>query len=97
MSVVIVGGNECMIRRYIDLCREYQCHAKVFTKMRDGLKTQMGNPDLLVLFTGTTSHKMVTCALSSLEKQGTAIARSHSSSMSALRRILREYTGKEAE
>ena len=25
MSVVIVGGNECMERKYKDLCREYGC------------------------------------------------------------------------
>lgn len=25
MSVVIVGGNECMIRRYKDACLEYGC------------------------------------------------------------------------
>lgn len=94
MSVVIIGGNECMARRYQDLCAEYRCQAKVFTKMRDGLKNQMGNPDLLVLFTGTTSHKMVTCALSRLENSNVTVARSHSSSVSALRRILEENTGK---
>ena len=24
MSVVILGGNECMVRKYKDLCRSYQ-------------------------------------------------------------------------
>ena len=38
MSVVIVGGNECMERRYKDICKSYQCRAKVFTRMRDGQK-----------------------------------------------------------
>ncbi|MEE1329911.1 MAG: DUF2325 domain-containing protein, partial [Acutalibacteraceae bacterium] len=33
MSVVIVGGNECMERRYKELCLEYSCKAKVYTKM----------------------------------------------------------------
>ena len=28
MSVVILGGNECMVRQYKDLCRSYQCTAK---------------------------------------------------------------------
>ncbi len=32
MSVVIVGGNERMERQYADLCKEYSCKAKVFTK-----------------------------------------------------------------
>ena len=33
MSVVIVGGNECMVRQYKELCREYKCKAKIFPKM----------------------------------------------------------------
>lgn len=33
MSVVILGGNECMVRQYKDLCREYRCSAKVIPKM----------------------------------------------------------------
>ena len=50
MSVVIVGGNECMIRQYKNLCSEYKCKAKVYPKMASGLKN-IGTPDLLVLFT----------------------------------------------
>ena len=32
MSVVIIGGNERMVRRYEDLCKTYDCSAKVFAK-----------------------------------------------------------------
>ena len=88
MSVVIVGGNDCMVRRYIGLCEEYRCRAKVFTQMKSGLKNQIGQPDLLILFTNTTSHKMVQCALKETRGQNLVIARSHSSSMAALRSIL---------
>ena len=93
MSVVIIGGNECMVRQYTDLCRAYRCRAKVFTKMKDGLKNKIGSPDLLVLFTGTMSHKMMRCALSETKGRGTTIARSHSSSMSALKDILETHAG----
>lgn len=62
MSVVIVGGNECMTRRYMDLCGQYKCKAKVYPKMANGLKN-IGTPDLLILFTNTVSHKMVRCVL----------------------------------
>lgn len=91
MSVVIVGGNECMIRQYINLCGEYKCKAKVYPKMTNGLKN-IGSPDLLVLFTNTVSHKMVRCALSEAKRLNTRIARSHSSSMAALKTILEEHT-----
>lgn len=90
MSVVIVGGNECMIRQYKNLCSEYQCKAKVYSKMSGGLK-DIGTPDLLVLFTNTVSHKMIRCALSETKGQNVRIARSHTSSISALKNILEEH------
>lgn len=55
--------------------------------MASGLKN-IGSPDLLVLFTNTISHKMVRCALSEIKGQNIKIARSHSSSIAALKSIL---------
>ena len=92
MSVVIIGGNECMERQYKDLCEEYSCRAKVFTKMSGGLRNKISSPDLLVLFTSTLSHKMLHCALSETRGGNTVIARSHSSSMAALKNILETHT-----
>ena len=37
MSVVIVGGNECMECRYKEICKQYGHEAKVFTKEREAL------------------------------------------------------------
>ena len=31
MSVVVVGGNDRMATRYKDICKSYNCKAKVFT------------------------------------------------------------------
>lgn len=90
MSVVIVGGNECMIRQYKDLCSEYKCKAKIYPKMARGLKN-IGTPDLLVLFTSTVSHKMIRCALSEVKGRNIKIARSHTSSIAALKSILEEH------
>ena len=91
MSVVILGGNECMECRYKDLCGAYSCQAKVFTKPAGGLKNKLGNPDLMILFTSTMSHKMVQGALSELKGSSTIIERCHTSSLSALRGILERY------
>lgn len=44
MSVVILGGNECMVRKYKDLCRSYQCSAKVISKMGGDLEKPTGQP-----------------------------------------------------
>lgn len=92
MSVVIVGGNERMIRRYKELCQQYHCNAKVVIEMNGGLR-DIGSPDLVILFTGTVSHKMVNCALCGIRGQNIPVARCHSSSISALRNILESHVG----
>lgn len=89
MSVVIIGGNECMERRYIDLCKSYSCKAKVYTKMKAGMK-DIGCPDLLVLFTSTMSHKMLRSVLSS-RNENMSIERCHTSSIAALKNILEKH------
>lgn len=91
MSVVIIGGNECKVRQYKDLCQEYECEAKVFPKQKSSLKG-IGKPDLMVLFTSTVSHKMVRNALNETKGQDVRTVRSHTSSMSALKNILEEHT-----
>ena len=91
MSVVIVGGNECMERRYKALCAAYSCEAKVFTKPRGGLRDKLGSPDLMIFFTDTMSHKMLRGAMSELKGQGAAVEHCRSSSLSALRSVLEKY------
>lgn len=88
MSVVILGGNERMERKYAEICQEYNCSAKVFTKIKSGLKGRIGNPDLLVFFTNTISHKMVRAASAAVDGSNVDIVHAPSSSASALRQIL---------
>ena len=91
MSVVIVGGNECMERRYKELCKAYRCQAKVFTKPRGGLKDKLGSPDLMIFFTSTMSHKMLHGAMSEIRGKATIVEHCHTSSLSALRNILEKH------
>ena len=91
MSVVIVGGNECMERRYKELCEAYQCQAKVFTKPRGGLKNKLGSPDLMIFFTNTMSHKMLHGAMSEIDSN-TVVEHCRSASLSALKNILEKHT-----
>ncbi len=91
MSVVILGGNERMEREYEELCRENGCKAKVYAKINGTLRGKIGSPDLLVMFTGTMSHKMAQGAMKECKGQNIMVARSHSSSLFALRGILDEY------
>ena len=88
-SVVIIGGNECMERKYCDLCKKYGCKAKVFCKPCKALSDRIGNPDMIILFTHTVSHKMVRCALANVGDD-TQIVRCHTSSIASLKNILQE-------
>lgn len=90
MSVVIVGGNECMTRRYKEVCEKYNCKVKVYVKKESSMKG-MGIPDLLVLFTNTMSHKMLRNVMSNAKSNKIRIARCHSSSIAALKSVLEEH------
>lgn len=94
MCVVIVGGNERMEQQYKVICRDFGYRAKVFTKMPADFKRQIGCPDLLVLFTGTVSHKMVACAAEEARRKQVRIARCHTSSCCALRDLLQAHCGR---
>lgn len=91
MSIVIIGGHERMENRYKEICQKYHHKSKVFTKMKTDLSRQIGNPDLMILFTATASHKMVHCAIAESERNHVTLERCHSSSASALIRILEAY------
>ena len=92
MSVVIVGGNDCMVCRYKRICKEFDYKAKVFTQVPSDFKSKIGSPDLVVLFTSTVSHSMVRCALKEAQRKNVDIVRSLTSSSSALITILAART-----
>ena len=91
MSLVIIGGNERMVTRYQNICRDFGHTAKVFVKEHSSIRKKMGCPDLLILFTNTVSHKMVNCAVDEAKRKSIPVCRCHSSSASALQNVLREY------
>ena len=91
MSIVIIGGNERMVCQYTDICKDYGCKAKVFPKEHGSVKKKIGNPDLMILFTNTVSHKMVITASQEAKKNNIPIARIHTSSATALRSVLDEH------
>ena len=88
MSVVIVGGNDCIVCQYKSICKEFDYKAKVFTQVPSDFKSKIGSPDLVVLFTSTVSHRMVHCAVKEAQRKNVEVIRSHTSSSSALKSIL---------
>lgn len=94
MSVVIIGGNECMVCQYEKICKNHGCKAKVFVKEKSGFKKKIGTPDLMIIFTNTVSHKMVNSAVSEAKRTNTQIARTHSSSAASLSSVLENFLNK---
>lgn len=91
MRVTIISANECMNCLYNDICSSCGCKAKVYTKMCNGMNAQIGNPDLIILFTNSVSRKMVRFALSEAKRYNTPVACCHGSSASALRGTLNDH------
>lgn len=91
MSVVVVGGNDRMATRYKEICKTYNYKAKVFTQMPSDFENKLGMPDLMIVFTSTCSHKMVTRVNHKSEKFNIPVARIHSASVSALKNVLEQY------
>ena len=88
MSVIIVGGNDRMATRYKDICKSYDCKAKVFIKYPTGFDKKIGSPDLAV------SHKMLNGLNQRASKLDFPVAICHSSSCSALKNVLEKYCTK---
>ena len=88
MSVVLIGGHDRMVCQYKQICKELKCKAKLLTQMPAKLSSQIGSPDLIILFTNTVSHKMVKCAVTEAERSNAEVIRCHTSSGSALNEIL---------
>ena len=92
MSVIIIGGNERMERLYTETCFAHGCkRAKVFTKVSGDMKKKLGNADLYIFFTNTVSHKMVASAMCEAKKCNARVERCHSSSLCALKTILKNH------
>lgn len=77
-----------MVCQYEDICKSYGYKAKIFAKKSGMLKKNLGTPDLMVLFTGTVSHKMVLSALNEAKRSNIPVERVRSSSAAALSNLL---------
>lgn len=91
MSVVIVGGHDRMHCRYKEICKKFGCKCKVFTQSPANLRSQIGNPDMVIVFTKTVAHKMLHTASEQAQKAGAIVKHCNSSSACALQEVLSEY------
>ncbi len=77
--------------QYKKICKKYGCKCKVFTQCPANFQNQIGNPEMIVVFTKTVAHKMLNCARRQAERCGTKIEYVHSSSANALQEVLTQH------
>lgn len=63
---------------------------KVFTQMPPRFDKSIGEPDAIVLFTSTVSHKMVLTAVREAKKKKIPLIRCHTSSSNSLDETLKQ-------
>ena len=93
MSVIIIGGNECMCGRYQQIGAKYRCKVKVFPLKTGVLGERLGKPDLVVLCMNTVSHCMVQCAVREAQKRDVPVVKMATGSSSAFHDALRSFVG----
>ncbi|HIQ72182.1 MAG TPA: DUF2325 domain-containing protein [Candidatus Onthenecus intestinigallinarum] len=93
MSAIIIGGNECMGRKYVDVCRRYACEAKVFALKTGNLTQRLGQADLIFLCMDTVSHTMAQNAAREARRRGLKLIRLPKGSAAALEQALRRHVG----
>ena len=96
MSIVLVGGLDKMHAEYKRKGQQFGHDVKVYTQMPTRFEKMIGAPDGIVVFTGTSSHKMVKTALGYAKKKNIPVIRCHNSSSNSLENSivqLEEYVG----
>ena len=88
MSVAIIGGLDRLKRTYERECLNRGFDARVFSQRIPNMAQRMNGVERILIFTGTVAHPMVTEAVRVGKEQNIPVERSHSSSISALKRCL---------
>ena len=86
MCAALVGGMDRLKQEYIDAAKEMGVTLKVFTGKERSIKSQLGDLDTLVLFTGKVSHAARQEAMRYAKTNNIPIQMVHSSGVSALRK-----------
>ena len=92
MSIVLVGGHERMYDEYKTIGNKHGHKIKVFTRLPARFGKTIGEPDAIVLFTSTVSHKMVYTAVREAKKKKIPVIRCHTSSGNSLEETLKQIT-----
>lgn len=90
MSVAILGGLDRLKRSYEQTGKAFGYDVRFFGQRVPNMSKRLNGVDAIVLFTGTISHPMVKEAMKFAKQTRVPVSRSHTSSISGLKRCLEE-------
>lgn len=94
MTVAILGGLDRLKQSYEKQGKNLGMEVRVFSRRVPNLPQRLQDVSGIVVFTGTISHPLVIEAVKVARSRGIPIERSHTSSISGLKRCLGEMTRK---
>jgi hypothetical protein len=91
MSLILVGGHDRMHDAYKGVCSKRGHRVKVYTQLPARFDKMIGNPDGIILFTATVSHKMIHIAVKEAKRKNIPLFRCHNSSATSLTGALEQF------
>ncbi len=88
MTVAILGGLDRLMPNYEKQAKNLGMEVKMFPRRVPNLPQRLQDVSGIVVFTGTISHPLVIEAVKVARNRGIPIERSHTSSISGLKRCL---------
>jgi ABC-type sugar transport system substrate-binding protein len=88
MCAALVGGMDRLRNEYIEAAKGMGVDLKVFTGQERSIKNQLGDLDMMILFTGKVSHAARVEAIKHAKAKRIPLHMIHSSGVSALRKCI---------
>ncbi|MGE4506235.1 MAG: DUF2325 domain-containing protein [Desulfovibrionaceae bacterium] len=88
MCATLIGGMDRLKKQYEQTAKQHGVKLKVFTGKERDMRTQMGKPDLIIIFTDKCSHKARIQAVQHARQSDIPVLRSHSCGVSSLNACL---------
>lgn len=90
MCAALVGGMDRLKQDYIDTAKTLGVSLKVFTGQERSIKNQLGELDVMILFTGKVSHAARQEVVKHAKANKIPLRMVHSSGVSSLRKCIQE-------
>ena len=88
MCAALVGGMDRLRQEYIDTAKGLGVTLKVFTGQERSIKSQLGDLDMMILFTSKVSHAARMEAVKHAKTNNIPLHMIHSSGISSLRKCI---------